>query len=175
MEDSELIRLTRSEAIERYGVAAVHLRAQAIQRILTLDVLRTIIARALQEGNAIERGRVRWERVLPFVPGEYGLTGLDKWDLRWAAESAAKNIPYAAKSSAWWWRLWAIHGIEDPIAWIVEQHGGEEKHKRGPRGWAARIAQMALADDSATALAYHVLRRCRRILKRREQGDAQSD
>jgi len=173
--DDELFRLTRYETIDRYGIEAMHRRQRVVQERLTAEVLRSVIRRVLESGG-VRRGWLAWDEVLKHLPFE--AHGLDVWDVRWAAE-ANSGVPSGAISSAWWWRLWAEHEIADPVGWVLaqaEQGGG----RRRKRGWAKRLAQMALGGEVLPAMVYQLVKRCRELREqeqrlRQESGREQGD
>lgn len=138
VDDLELVRLTRYETIDRYGVQAMHYRAQVIcDRVLTADVLKHIIAQMLDDQETLKKGRLMWQKSLQLVPLQPH--GLDEWDVRWAAEEnlRAEENRFEASSGVWWWRLRVLYDIPDPAAWVVEQ---AERHERG---WGRRVAELA--------------------------------
>lgn len=173
--DDELFCLTRYETIDRYGIEAMHRRQRVVQERLTAEVLRSVMRRVLESGG-VHRGRVVWDKVLEHLPFE--AHGLDVWDVRWAAE-ANVGVPSGAISSAWWWRLWAEHGIADPVGWVLAQaEKGVDRRRR--RGWAKRLAQMALGGEVPPSTVYRLVERCRRLREqeqrlRRESGPEQGD
>ncbi len=159
--DAELIRLTRYETIDRYGISAMHRRQAVIRQALTADLLKDLMRRALQ-GGAAERGRLKWARALAFVPlAEHGL---DEWDLRRAACENA-GVPWSFESSVWWWRLWTLYEIADPVGWLIEQSERKEK------GWARRVMEMALGRQAAPPEVYRLVKKCRMAARARGEGD----
>ncbi len=176
VDDLDLVRMTRHETIDRYGVSPMLYRAQVIrEQVLTAKALSDLIRRALEmpEGVGVRKGRLIWEALLPLVPLQPH--GLDVWDVRWAAEEVLRTEEqrYEPPSGAWWWRLRVVHGIADPVAWVAEQ---AEKRERG---WARRLLAMAYGEagkNKKYVEAYLLVKRCREFLARREkreQGGAQ--
>lgn len=172
VDDLELVRMTRYETLDRYGVLPMHYRAQVIrEQVLTADVLADMIRQALDmpEGVGVRRGHLLWEALLPLVPLQPH--GLDVWDVRWAAEEALRTEEnrFESQSGVWWWRLRVVHGIEDPVVWVVEQ---AEKRRPRERGWARRLVEMAFGEAGKTrpaVTAYQLVKRCREYLARREK------
>jgi hypothetical protein len=164
VEDLDLVRMTRYEVLDRYGVSAMHYRAQVIrEQVLTAEVLKGMIAKALEMPEGVKKGRLVWEALLPLVPLQPH--GLDRWDVQWAAEEVLRTEEqrYEPPSGVWWWRLRVVHGIADPVAWVVEQAEKREK------GWARRVGEMALGREAPVALVYLLVKRCQEFLKRREE------
>lgn len=162
--DDELFRLTRYETINRCGIEAMQRRQRVVQDRLTAEVLRSAVRRALESGG-VNRGWLNWNKVLEYLPFEGH--GLDVWDVRWAAE-ANSGVPSGAISSVWWWRLWAEHGIADPVGWVLAQaeEGGGRRRKRG---WSKRVAQMALGGEALPSVVYQLVKRCRRLREREQR------
>lgn len=162
--DDELFRLTRYETINRYGIEAMQRRRRVVQERLTAEVLRSVIRRVLESGG-VRRGWLAWDKVIKHLPFE--AHGLDVWDVRWAAE-ANVGVPYEAISSAWWWRLWAEHGIADPVGWVLAQ-AEEGEGGRRKRGWLKRVGQMALGGEVPPATVYRLLERCRELREQEQR------
>jgi len=164
VEDLELVRMTRYEVLDRYGVSAMHYRAQVIwEQVLTAEALKGMIAKALEAPEGVRKGRLVWEALLPLVPLQPH--GLDRWDVQRAAAEVLRTEEqrYEPPSGVWWWRLRVVHGISDPTAWVVEQA------EKGEKGWARRVGEMAFGREAPVALVYQLVKRCRQLLERREK------
>lgn len=169
VDDLDLVRMTRYETIDRYGVSSMLYREQVIrEQVLTAEVLSDLIRRALETPGGVRKGRLVWETLLPLVPLQPH--GLDVWDVRWAAEGVLRTEEqrYEPPSDVWWWRLRVVHGIADPVAWVVEQ---AESHRPRERGWWRRLLEMAFGEagkGKKIAVAYQLVGRCRELLERRK-------
>jgi len=169
VENLDLVRMTRYEVLDRYGVSAMHYRAQVIrEQVLTAEALKGMIAEALEAPEVVKKGRLVWEALLPLVPLQPH--GLDRWDVQWAAEEVLRTEEqrYEPPSGVWWWRLRVVHGIADPVMWVVEQ---AERHRPHERGWSRRLLEMVFGEagkNKKPAALYSLVKRCRELLERRE-------
>lgn len=166
VDDLELVRLTRYETIDRYGISPMHYRAQVIrEQVLTAETLKALIRRVLEMPDGTAKGRIRWTALLPLVPVQPH--GLDEWDVRWAAEENLRTEEnrFEAPNGVWWWRLRTVYDIPDPAAWVVEQWQQREK------GWAKRLLEMAYGEGQTkypAAAAHQLVSRCRAYLQKRK-------
>ncbi|MDT8899476.1 hypothetical protein QYE77_14520 [Thermanaerothrix sp. 4228-RoL] len=164
VDDLDLVRMTRYEVLDRYGVLPMHYRAQVIrEQVLTPEVLKDMIAKVLAMPEGVKRGRLVWEALLPLVPLQPH--GLDRFDVQNAAMETLRREEqrFEFESSAWWWRLRVVHGIEDPTAWVVEQRTNRAK------GWARRVLAMAFGDAGLSLMrAYQLAAKCEQALARRK-------
>ncbi len=165
VDDLDLVRMTRYEVLDRYGVLPMHYRAQVIrEQVLTPEVLKDMIAKVLAMPEGVKKGRLVWEALLPLVPLQPH--GLDRFDVQNAAMETLRREEqrFEFESSAWWWRLRCVHGIEDPTAWIAAQKA------RGERGWGRRVLTMAFGrTDLPLVNAYRLAAKCERALQERER------
>lgn len=167
VDDLDLVRMTRCEVLDKYGVSAMHYRERVIcEQALPAEVLAKVLRRALELPECVRKGRLVWEKILPLLP--FQPHGLDRWDLRWAAEENLRTEEqvYEVSGGVWWWWLRVAHGIADPTAWVVEQ---AEKRERG---WARRLLEMAFGEaekQRPPGVAYQLVKRCRRYLERRKE------
>lgn len=164
-DELDLVRMTREEVLRRYGVLAMHYRAKLIrERVLTPEVLKDMIAWLLATPDGVRGGRLVWDKLVALVPFEGH--GFDRFDVQ---NTALENMRdeawrYEFVSSAWWWRLRCVHGIEDPTAWIAAQKA------RGERGWGRRVQTMAFGrTDLPLVNAYRPAAKCERALQARER------
>lgn len=164
-DELDLVRMTRYEVLERYGILEMHYRAKLIrERVLPPEVLKQLIAQVLAMPEGVKNGRLVWEALLPLVPLEGHQ--LDRYDVRNAALETLRPEAqrFTLESSAWWWRLRTVHDIADPVAWVVEQKARREK------GWARRVMAMALGRaDLPLRRAYQLVAACERELQRRKK------
>ena len=172
VEDLDLVRMTRYEVLDRYGVSAMHYRAQVIrEQVLTAEALKGMIAEALEMPEGVKKGRLVWEALLPLVPLQPH--GLDRWDVQWAAAEVLRTEEqrYEPSGGVWWWRLRVVHGIADPVMWVVEQ---AERHRPYERGWSRRLLEMVFGEagkNKKPAEFYLLVKRCRQLLERREKRE----
>ncbi len=106
VDDLDLVRMTRYEVLDRYGVLPMHYRAQVIrEQVLTPEVLKDMIAKVLAMPEGVKKGRLVWEALLPLVPLQPH--GLDRFDVQNAAMETLRREEqrFEFESSAWWWRL----------------------------------------------------------------------
>lgn len=164
-DELDLVRMTREEVLKRYGVLAMHYRAKLIrERVLKPEVLKDMIVRLLSMPDGVRGGRLVWDKLVALAPFEGH--GLDRFDVQNAALENLRDEAwrYEFMSSAWWWRLRCVHGIEDPTAWIAAQKA------RGGRGWGRRVLTMAFGrTDLPLVNAYRLAAKCERALQERER------
>jgi hypothetical protein len=165
VDDLALVRMTRGEVLDRYGVSAMHWREKVIcEQVLTAEVLKGMFRRLLEMPEGVRNGLLVWELLLPLVPLQPH--GLDVWDVRWAARDVFFPGDGAAPSAGWWWRLRVVHDIPDPVAWIAEM-----AERREP-GWRQRVAEMCWGEAEKTAKIGRVsqlAQQCRKDVERRKR------
>jgi hypothetical protein len=167
VDDPALVRMTRGEVLDRYGVSAMHWRQKVIAgQVLTAEVLTGMFRRLLEMPGGVRKGRLAWELLLPLVPLQPH--GLDVWDVRWAAREVFCPGETAEPSAGWWWRLRVVYDIPDPVAWIAQM-----AERREP-GWRQRLAEMGWGEAEKTAKLGRVsqlAQQCRKDVERRLNRD----
>lgn len=115
-DELDLVHMTRGEVLE------MHNRAKLIrERMLREEVLKRMIAQALNMPEGVRRGRLVWDVLPGLVPFEGH--GLDTFDVKDAMREnlLSDENRQEFKSAAWWWRLRTVYDLTDPTAWVAEQ------------------------------------------------------
>lgn len=148
--------LSLSDSFARDGIIA--------KILLTKPVLSDLLIRALTEWNYIHLGQLLWDRLCPHV--EHKGIQINAYEIKEAAKEnfRTKENWNEFESSAWWWNLRVAKDIEDPTAWVIQQH----KSGLNYREIGEKIILPSIP-GTASAMGTRIVKQCSRVLEERNK------